>query len=161
MAVVNLTSGSQAILSISNTSLALAEPDSANALVVPFMQDITVNASTGVTRYKVLDSSSEKAFTTPSTNQITLNVLVDDQVFFGNVAGTKNNSVETNGLFKTQNDKTRIYFSVAFNGSATGDDFLKGEGFISGLSPTASMDGAVWLSPVTIEVDGNLAKDIV
>jgi len=160
MAVINVTPGSEAILSLSNVNLASAEPGAANALVVPYMQDITINASTGVTRYKVLDSSSEKAFTTPSTNQITLNVLVDDTVMFGDGIDTVN-SVTANGLFGTQNSKTLVYFSVAFNGTDSGSDFVKGQGYISGLAPTASMDAAVWLSPVTIEVDGDLTKDTV
>jgi len=160
MPVINVTPGNEAVLSLSNVSLAAAEPGTAGALVVPFMQDITINASTGVTRYKVLDSASEKAFTTPSTNQVTLNVLVDDEVMFGNAALTTNSVAET-GLFGTQNSKTLVYFSVAFNGSDSGSDFVKGQGYISGLAPTASMDAAVWLSPVTIEVDGDLTKDTV
>lgn len=156
MSVINVTAGSQAILSLGNTST-IAEPDNAAALQIPFMQDITINASTGVTRYKVLDSSSEKAFTTPSTNQITLNALVDDDVFFGN-AGVTDNSIATNGLFATSNAKTKVFFSVAFEGADTSDVYLEGEGFISGLAPTASMDQAVWITPITIEVDGDLQK---
>lgn len=159
MSVINVTAGSQAILSLGNTST-IAEPDNAAAMQVPFMQDITVNASTGVTRYKVLDSSSEKAFTTPSTNQITLNALVDDDVFFGN-AGVTNNSVATNGLFATSNSKTKVFFSVAFEGADSTDVYISGEGFISGLAPTASMDQAVWITPITIEVDGDLSQGAI
>ena len=69
MAVMNVTAGQKAVLTLGNTA-PLAVPGVSNGLEVPFMQDITVNASTGVVRYKTLDSSSEKAFTTPSTNQI-------------------------------------------------------------------------------------------
>lgn len=157
MAVINVTSGSQAILTLGNTS-ALATPGAANALVVPFMQDITVNATTGVTRYKVLDSASEKAFTTPSTNQVSVNALVDKDVFFGNAA-LVDNSVAEKGLFATSNDKDLVYFSVAFEGEdSTGDVYLSGQGYISGLAPTASMDAAVWITPITIEVDGDLTK---
>ena len=159
MSVINVTAGSQAILSLGNTST-IAEPDNAAAMQVPFMQDITVNASTGVTRYKVLDSSSEKAFTTPSTNQITLNALVDDDVFFGN-SGVTNNSVATNGLFATSNSKTKVFFSVAFEGADSTDVYISGEGFISGLAPTASMDQAVWITPITIEVDGDLSQGAI
>jgi hypothetical protein len=159
MAVINVTAGSQAILTLGNTAV-LAEPDNASGLQIPFMQDLTVNASAGVTRYKVLDSSSEKAFTTPSTNQVTLNALVDDDVFFGN-AGVTDNSVATNGLFATSNNKTKIFFSVAFEGSDSTDVYLSGEGFISGLAPTASMDQAVWISPITIEVDGDFTQGTV
>lgn len=154
MAVINVTDGSSCILAIGNTAVngAIGGVD---ALQVPFINDITVNASTGVTRYKVLDSSSEKAFTTPSTNQITLNCLVDEDVFFGNAGGT-GNKVVNDGLFGASNDKTLVYFEVGFEGSTAGDKTISGQGYISGLAPTVSMEQAVWQTPVTLEVDGNL-----
>jgi len=159
MAVMNVTAGNKAVLTLSNVSLAGANPGAANGLEVPFMQDITVNASTGVVRYKTLDSSSEKAFTTPSTNQISLNCLVDEDVFFG--TANTDNSVVNDGLFGTQNNKTTVFFSVAFEGTGSGSTFIKGQGFISGLAPTASQDAAVFITPMTIEVDGDLTKDTV
>lgn len=156
MAVMNVTAGQKAILTLGNTSV-LATPGASGGLEVPFMQDITVNASTGVVRYKTLDSSSEKAFTTPSTNQITLNCLVDEDVFFG--ASNATNSIANDGLFGTQNSKNTVFFSVAFEGKgATGLRYISGSGFLSGLAPTASQDGAVFITPITIEVDGNLSS---
>ena len=145
---MNVTAGNKAILTLSNVNLASADPDSSTGLVVPFMQDITVNASTGVVRYKTLDSSSEKAFTTPSTNQISLNCLVDEATFFG-VSNTTN-SVINDGLFGAQNNKTTVFFSVAFEGNTSGSTFLQGQGFLSGLAPTASQDAAVFITPVTM-----------
>jgi len=115
MAVINVTNGSSCILAIGNTSVT-GSIGGANSLEVPFVQDVTVNASTGVTRYKVLDSASEKAFTTPSTNQITLNVLVDEDTFFGDQANT-DNAVAANGLFGVSNSKTKVFFEVGFEGS--------------------------------------------
>ena len=156
---MNVTAGNKAILTLSNVDISSADPDSSTGLVVPFMQDITVNASTGVVRYKTLDSSSEKAFTTPSTNQISLNCLVDEAVFFG--ASNAANKIANDGLFGSQNDKTTVFFSVAFEGTGSGSTYLKGSGFLSGLAPTASQDAAVFITPVTIEVDGDLTKDTV
>jgi hypothetical protein len=158
MAVMNVTAGQKAVLTLGNTSV-LAAPGAAGGLEVPFMQDITVNASTGVVRYKTLDSSSEKAFTTPSTNQISLNCLVDEDVFFG--AANTTNSIANDGLFGSQNSKSTVHFSVAFEGTGSGSTYLKGQGFLSGLAPTASQDAAVFITPVTIEVDGDLSKDTV
>tara|TARA_Y100001937_G_scaffold39116_1_gene55584 strand:+ start:4222 stop:4698 length:477 start_codon:yes stop_codon:yes gene_type:complete len=158
MAVMNVTAGQKAVLTLGNTA-PLAVPGVSNGLEVPFMQDITVNASTGVVRYKTLDSSSEKAFTTPSTNQISLNCLVDEDVFFG--ASNTTNKIANDGLFGTQNDKTTVFFSVAFEGTGSGSTYLKGSGFLSGLAPTASQDAAVFITPVTIEVDGDLTKATV
>lgn len=159
MAVINVTNGSSCILAIGNTSVN-GSIGGANSLEVPFVQDITVNASTGVTRYKVLDSASEKAFTTPSTNQVTLNVLVDEDTFFGDGANA-DNSVVRNGLFGESNSKTKVFFEVGFEGSTSGDKTISGEGFISGLAPTVSMDQAVWITPITIEVDGDLTAGTV
>ena len=155
---MNVTAGQKAVLTLGNTA-PLAVPGVANGMEVPFMQDITVNASTGVVRYKTLDSSSEKAFTTPSTNQISLNCLVDEDVFFG--ASNTTNKIANDGLFGTQNDKTTVFFSVAFEGTGSGSTYLKGSGFLSGLAPTASQDAAVFITPVTIEVDGDLTKATV
>lgn len=157
MAVMNVTAGNKAILRLGTQTQSV--PGAAGGLVVPFMQDITVNASTGVVRYKTLDSASEKAFTTPSTNQITLNVLVDEDVFFGDGANATN-SVANNGLFGTQNNKSNVHFSVAFEGQGSGARYIQGEGFLSGLAPTASQDGAVFITPITIEVDGDLSTDV-
>lgn len=154
MAVINVTSGSQAIIAIGNSAVT-GSIGGSGALLIPFMQDVTVNATTGVTRYKVLDSASEKAFTTPSTNQVTLNVLVDEDVFFGDGANTTN-AVAADGLFGVSNSKTKVYFEVGFEGDGSGGKTISGEGYISGLAPTVSMDQAVWITPITIEVDGDL-----
>jgi len=159
-AVINVTDGSQAIIAIGNSSVT-GSIGGAGSLEIPFVQDITVNASTGVTRYKVLDSSSEKAFTTPSTNQITLNCLVDEATFFGNAGGTAN-KVTNDGLFGVSNDKTLLYFEVSFNGDTGGTSkTISGQGYLSGLAPSVSMDQAVWITPVTIEVDGDLTAGTV
>jgi hypothetical protein len=38
---------------------------------------------------------------------------------------------------------------------------LKGSGFIGGLAPSASIDQAVWISPMEITVNGDLTKATV
>jgi len=157
MAVINVTSGDQAILTLGNVA-----PDSdgviAGGLQIPFVQDITVNATPGTVRYSTLDSTASSAFTTVNENSISLNVLVDDEVMFGNATAT-GNSVEINGLLPTSIAKTEVYFSVAVTGTGTtGDINISGQGFIGGLAPTASIDSAVWLSPMEIIVNGELTK---
>ena len=158
MATINVTAGSQAVLYLGSDATT-ATPGDTDEMFVPHLNDITVNAATGVVRYKVLDSASEKAFTNPSTNQITVNALVDKEVFFG--GGTGANTVKNTGLFATSNAKTRVHFTVLFEGSDSSDVKLTGSGFISGLAPTASMDAAVWVTPVTIEVDGDFTQGAV
>ena len=158
MAVMNITAGSQAILTLGNTE-ALSLPGAADGMVIPFVQDVTVNAAPGIVRYSVLDSSSSKAFTTVNENSVSGNMLVDEDSFFGLSGAT--NTVALNGLFATSTAKTRVFFTVAFEGADSGDHYIKGSGFIGGLAPTASMDAAVWLSPVEIIVDGELTAATV
>lgn len=158
MAVMNITAGSQAILTLGNTE-ALSLPGATDGMVIPFVQDVTVNAAPGIVRYSVLDSSSSKAFTTVNENSVSGNMLVDEDTFFGLSGAT--NTVALNGLFATSTAKTKVFFTVAFEGADSGDHYIKGSGFIGGLAPTASMDAAVWLTPVEIIVDGELTSATV
>ena len=49
MAVIQVTNGTQAILTLGNTA-PLSVPGVTGGLVVPFVQDITVNATPGTVR---------------------------------------------------------------------------------------------------------------
>ena len=160
MAVINVTAGTEAILTVGTTA-AMAQPAGTNGLVIPLMQDVTVNASPGIVRYSVLDNASSKAFTTVNENSISGNMLLDEDTFFGPAAAGGLNTIADNGLFKTSTDKTEIFFSIAFQGSDSGDHYISGQGFISGLAPSASMDAAIWLTPIEIVVNGELAKATV
>ena len=160
MAVINVTAGTEAILTVGTTA-AMAQPAGTNELVIPLMQDVTVNASPGIVRYSVLDNASSKAFTTVNENSISGNMLLDEDTFFGPAAAGGLNTIADNGLFKTSTDKTEIFFSIAFQGSDSGDHYISGQGFISGLAPSASMDAAIWLTPIEIVVNGELAKATV
>ena len=157
--VINVTSGSQAILTLGNSST-IAQPGNAAGFVVPLVQDVTVSTAPGTVRYSTLDSTSSSAFTTVVENEIAFNMLLDDDAFFGNSSVT-DNTVATNGLWTTSNSKTEIFFSVAFEGADSDDYYLSGQGFIGGLAPSASIDQAVWISPGTIIVNGDLTKATV
>ena len=50
MGVLNVTAGSQAILTLGNTE-ALSLPGATDGMVIPFVQDVTVNAAPGIVRY--------------------------------------------------------------------------------------------------------------
>jgi len=155
MAVINVSAGSEAVLELSP----VGDIDTAaNVLTVPQMQDITINNSTGVFRFKTLDNTAESAVTTPATNQLSLNVVVDEDSFFGNATLTANGAVIETGLFGVSTSKTKVTFRAYFNGTDSGSKYLEGSGFISGLSPTVNMDAPVWISPVTIEVDGDYTE---
>ena len=163
MAVINVSAGSQAVLHLAPTSATGTAPGdldtAANVLTVPQMQDITINNSTGVFRFKTLDNTAESAVTTPATNQLSLNVVVDEDSFFGNATLSANGAVVENGLFGVSKEKTKVAFRAYFSDPLTsGSKYLQGTGFISGLSPTVNMDSPVWITPVTIEVDGDFTE---
>ena len=159
MAVINVSAGSQAVLELAP----VGDLDTAaNVLTTPQMQDITINNSTGVFRFKTLDSTAESAVTTPATNQISLNIVVDETSFFGNAAATAAGAVVETGLFGVSSSKTKVAFRAYFSDPTTsGSKYLEGQGFISGLSPTVNMDSPVWISPVTIEVDGDFTEGTI
>jgi hypothetical protein len=153
MATINVSAGNEAVLVLAQTA-ANANYTANAGLVVPSMQDITINNSTGVFRWKTLDSTAENAATTPATNQLSLNVVVDTTAFFG-TATAGDDDVKEKGLFTVSKDKTEIFFRVYFNGTDSTSKFLSGSGYISGLAPTVNPDAPLWVTPVTIEVDGD------
>jgi len=153
---INVSAANEAVLHLAATDAATAN-SAVDALVVPGMQDITINNSTGVFRFKTLDSTAESAVTTPATNQLSLNCIVDSTAFFGTATGADDDAKE-NGLFGVSKNKTKVYFNVYFDGTDTGSKFLSGSGYVSGLAPTVNMDSPVWVTPVTIEVDGDFTQ---
>ena len=159
MSVINVTDGTKARLTLSNVEVD-AIPGAANGLEVPLIQDVTVTATPGTVRYSTLDSDASSAFTTVNENSVSLNILVDDTVFFGD--GTDaDNSVTNQGIFDTSKGKVEVFFTIAFEGTDSGSRYLKGKGFIGGLAPTASIDQAVWITPLEIIVNGELVSATV
>tara|TARA_R100000353_G_C6508522_1_gene196023 strand:+ start:619 stop:1101 length:483 start_codon:yes stop_codon:yes gene_type:complete len=159
MAVINVSAGSEAVVHLSATSAAEANV-SANALVIPQMQDVTINNTVGVFRFKTLDNTAESAVTIPATNQIALNCVVDATAFFG-TASSGDDDAKENGLFGVSKNKTKVFFNVYFDGTDSGSKFVSGSGFVAGLAPTVNMDSPVWVTPVTVEVDGDLTEHSV
>jgi hypothetical protein len=161
MAYINTAAGGEAVLQLFNISGAADTFDvvPANVVTVPFMQDITVNNSTGTFRFKTLASGSESVVTTPATNQLSLNAIVDDAVFFGE--GAVNGSLVINGVLGTSKNKTKIGFRAYFDGTDAGSRYMEGVGFISGLAPTVNPDSPLWITPISVEVDGDFTSTVV
>lgn len=122
--------------------------DTLNVLTVPALQDVTVNATPGTFRWKQLDSLSEKVVTIPSTNSVSVTMVLDDTAFF-----TGANS--TPGIFEITNDKTETYFRLYWQGNSSGDKYIEGYGYLEALAPTVNPDAPVWTSPLTIAVTGD------
>lgn len=132
--------------SFATANAAMAQ--TANVMTVPALQDVTVNATPGLFRWKQLDALSEYVVTTPSTNSVALTIVLDDTTFF-----TGANS--TPGLFTITNNKVLTYFRLYWKGSDSGDRYVEGQGYLTALAPTVTPDAPVWTTPLTIEVVGD------
>jgi len=133
-------------------------------LAVPGLQDITVNNANDVFTWTQLDETAKKQVATTSTNSLSMNLVVDEDVFFGNVAAWGNGTVNAAtvsdlGVMGLSVNKVRIDFSIRFapdsdGASAETGRYISGVGYITGLAPTVSADAPVWVTPITITVDG-------
>lgn len=133
---------------------ATAMADTANVLTVPALQDITVNATPGTFEWQQLDDLSSKIVTTPSTNSLSTNMVLDDTAFFTGAGSTS-------GVFDLTNNKTLVYFRMYWQGSSSTDRYIEGEGYLSGLAPTVSATAPVWVAPVEILVVGSYTSGTV
>lgn len=158
MAEMNLTAGNIGVLALANAE-ANANVLNAAAVTVPFIQDLTLDTTAGTQTYNVLDNSAAKTFTTTNTNSITLNMLVDENIFFGDGANAE--QVANVGLLGSSINKDRVYFELSFEGATSGARCVTGSGFISGLAPVLNMDNAVIVSPMTIVIDGQITNTTV
>jgi hypothetical protein len=135
-----------------NANAAMA--DTSNVMTLPALQDITVNAQPGTFEWQQLDSLSSNVVTTPSTNSLSLNAVLDPTTFFTGEGSTA-------GIFDITNAKTKVYFRMYWQGSTSGDRYIEGEGYLSGLSPTVSATAPVWVSPLEILVSGDYTSGTI
>lgn len=118
------------------------------------LQDVTLNNSNGSFRWKQLDQSGENVITTNATNSISGNFVIDTLDFWGDGSGAL---AADEGIFKLSNDRTAIAFLLAPSG-VIDQTVIMGTGFISALAPTVSADSPIWVSPITVEVNGDYIK---
>lgn len=123
-------------------------------IVVPGLQDVTINNANGSFRWKTLSESGENVITTNATNSLSGNFVLDPLTFWGDGSGSL---ASDEGIFKLSNDRTQVAFLIAPEG-VIDKTVLMGTGFISALAPTVSADSPVWVSPITIEVNGDYIK---
>lgn len=123
-----------------------------DAIVVPGLQDITINNSNGSFRWKQLDQSGENVITTNATNTLSGNFVLDPSTFFGTGSGA---GAGQDGIFKLSNDRTQVAFLMAPEGVTDGKKLFLGTGFISALAPSVSADSPIFVSPITVEVNGD------
>jgi hypothetical protein len=153
------TSGTQPTLLISTDIIPVANANTwgniANTLSVTCLQDITITNSTGVYSYTDFCNTDMNKLTTPADNEISVNMVIDSNVFFG-LGGA--NSAANLGISELSITKVPLQFKLVMNGgNATANAYYyAGQGFISQLAPTASHDAPVWITPMTLAVDGSM-----
>lgn len=151
MAYINVSAPTKnAIIQISTASISTTS----SGYVIPALQDITLNNSAGQFNWTQLDVFANLTVSTPATNSISANLVLDSTTFF-----TGANS--TAGLFDLSNDATLIYFRVYFDGNRTASKYVSGSGFITNLAPTVNPTAPVWVSPIQISVDGDFTVGTV
>jgi hypothetical protein len=151
MAYINVSApSSNAMIQLSTATIA----STSSGYIVPALQDVTINNAAGVFNWTQLDTFSQLAVSTPATNSIAANMVLDATTFF-----TGSNGVT--GLFELSNDATEVFFRVYFNGKGTGAKYVSGSGFITNLAPTVNPTAPVWVSPITISVNGDLTAGTV
>ena len=150
------TTGTQPILLVS-ANIANAE---ANALSVTCLQDITVTNSTGIYSYTDFCSGDMNKITTPADNEVSTNMVLDGTVYFGNAAATAN-TAPFYGVAGLSENKVNIAWKLYLNGNANGAFYYTGTGYVSSLAPTVAPENPVWISPMSIAVDGAITSGIV
>ena len=129
----------------------------ANALSVTCLQDITITNSTGIFSWTDFCSIDTNKVTTPADNEISTNIVIEDVEFFGNAGATANSSAYY-GVEGLSSNKVPIQFKLIINGAnATANAYYyAGQGYISSLAPTVSPEAPVWITPMTLAVDGSM-----
>lgn len=140
----------------------------ADTLSVTCLQDLTITSSTGVYSYVDFCSTDINKLTTPADNEITMNIVIDDTGYFGN-SSTTANSASNRGIANVSQNKVPVQFLVVWNYNANISNvvgngiqslsnvyYSSGKGYITNLAPTAAPDAPVYITPISIAVDGTM-----
>lgn len=146
------TTGTQPTLYVSTDTANVANA----ALSVTCLQDITITNSTGIYSWTDFCSTDTNKITTPADNEITTNIVIDDVGYFGTTPGSTSGNASVQGVSGLSINKVPVSFQIVLNGNNASNNafYYEGTGYISALAPTVSPDAPVWVSPLTLAVDG-------
>lgn len=160
LVLLSTTVGNAALLANGNIS-------GSNVLSVTCLQDITITSSTGIYSYVDFCSKDINKLTTPADNEISMNIVIDPTAYFG--ANTANSGADQKGIAYLSQNKVPCQFLVVWNYNANIANvtngnisnlsnvyFSSGTGYISSLAPTAAPDAPVFVTPISIAVDGTM-----
>ncbi len=139
----------------------------ANVLSVTCLQDITITSSTGIYSYVDFCSKDINKLTTPADNEVSMNIVIDPTAYFGNTSANAT-SAAGRGIANISQNKVPCQFLVVWNSndvanitangiqSLTNVYYSSGTGYVSSLAPTAAPDAPVFVTPISIAVDGTM-----
>jgi hypothetical protein len=121
----------------------------ANTLSVTCLQDVTITNSTGIYSYIDFCSGDMNKLTTPADNEISVNMGTDP---------VSPATATEYGVAGLSNNKVQVQWKLVMNGgNATANAYYyAGQGYISSLAPTVSPDAPVWVTPMTLAVNGSM-----
>ena len=140
----------EVILTLTDATAALA-----GNIVVPALQDITVNANNDLFTWTQLDEASKLQVATTATNSLDMNIVLDQTTFFG--TGGVASNVGNVGIIGLSTRKTLVGFALYLGDTSAGavGKTMSGNAYVTGLAPTVSADAPVWVSPITLTVTGD------
>jgi len=151
------TTGTQPVivLQVSGGNLA------ANAITVPYVQDLTITNSTGVFTYTTFSDVDQRKLSTPANNEVSTNIVIDRDAYFGNSSAAANTAANL-GIANLSTNKVLLDFEIYWTGVTSGntDPISTGTGFITNLAGKTSPTAPVWVTPMNIAVDGALATGL-
>lgn len=150
------TTGTQPVLEISVDTANVANA----AMSVICLQDVTLTNSTGVYSYTTFCTTDMSKLSTPADNEISTNIVIDDENFFGNSAATANTAAYY-GLSDISINKIPVSWKLYYNGTDAGAYYSTGVGFITSLAPTVNPEAPVWVTPMTLAIDGDIVNGTV
>jgi hypothetical protein len=144
-------SGAQVTLTLHHTS----KTADATGLVLPALQDVTLNNANDVFTWTQLDSGSKLQIATTATNSLSMNLVLDPTTFFPGSSPTS--TAASQGVFGLSKNKTKVEFYLVMGDDSGGTNTktVSGFAYVTGLAPTVSADAPVWVSPITLTVTGD------
>lgn len=134
-------------------------------LVVPALQDVTINNANDVFTWTQLDQASKLQIATTATNSLDCNIVLDKATFFGtngsatgNISYADDDTAEELGVFGLSKVKALVNFELFMGGendNTASNVTIAGQGYITGLAPATSADAPVFVSPITVTVTGD------
>ena len=152
------TSGSYPTITISTDASGNAL---ANGISVISTQKITITNNNPTYEYTTFQDKDTNVLTLPAKNSIATTIVIDDVNYFGNTTATSGSAAYL-GIAGIASNKVPVNFRVTLNGTSTttGSRYYAGTGYITNLSPEASPEAPIWITPISIAVNGSYTTGV-